>query len=202
MRRSAGRTLALLSISALAAACTSKAKVFDPEGAPTMLEIYDSHLQRAGEPYSVEPTAAVRKDRGGFLGIGRRKAEVIEASAADVAAAGERELMAYAHYEEISSYTRTPDNETDLLFPRHENPTLVMYVHPHLAGAEGMPVPGYTTALTLYERTPFALPGEGVEATVRRPVPTVTDRTDRRQPTSPAMRPQAPMTIQAGMVRP
>lgn len=198
MRRSAGRTLALLSISALAAACTSKAKVFDSEGAPTMLEIYDSHLQRAGEPYSVEATTVGERGRRGFLGLGRRKPEVIEASTDEV---GERELMAYAHYEEISSYTRTTDNEMDLLFPRHENPTLVMYVHPHLAGAEGMPVPGYTTALTLYERTPFALPGEGVESSTRSAPSKTMYPAERRRPSAPTMGPQAPMTIEAGMVR-
>ena len=49
-------------------------------------------------------------------------------------------------------------NEIDVLFPRLSNPTLVMYVFPHLAG--GAPVPGYATAFPLYEGVEYALPGE------------------------------------------
>jgi conjugative transfer region lipoprotein (TIGR03751 family) len=37
---------------------------------------------------------------------------------------------------------------------------LVMYVFPHLAGAERVPVPGYATTFPLYERIEYALPGE------------------------------------------
>ena len=35
-----------------------------------------------------------------------------------------------------------------------------MYIFPHLAGAERVPVPGYATTFTLYERVEYALPGE------------------------------------------
>ena len=45
-------------------------------------------------------------------------------------------------------------------FPRLPNPSLVMYVFPHLAGAERTPVPGYATTFPLYERVEYALPGE------------------------------------------
>ena len=35
-----------------------------------------------------------------------------------------------------------------------------MYVFPHLAGTERVPVPGYATTFPLYERIEYALPGE------------------------------------------
>lgn len=61
---------------------------------------------------------------------------------------------------DLAGYTRTAYNELEMLFPRLPNPTLVMYVFPHLAGPERVPVPGYATAFPLYERVEYALPGE------------------------------------------
>ena len=60
----------------------------------------------------------------------------------------------------LQGYTRDAFNEIDVLFPRLPNPTLVMYVFPHLAGESGAPVPGYTTAFPMYEQVEYALPGE------------------------------------------
>lgn len=48
-------------------------------------------------------------------------------------------------------------------FPRLPNPDLVMYVFPHLAGEESVPVPGYSTVFPLYQHVPYALPGECLE---------------------------------------
>ncbi|MXY16912.1 MAG: TIGR03751 family conjugal transfer lipoprotein [Acidobacteria bacterium] len=57
-------------------------------------------------------------------------------------------------------YTRTAANELELLFPRLPNPDVYIHVVPHLATEERVPVPGYTTAVPLYERVEYALPGE------------------------------------------
>lgn len=46
-------------------------------------------------------------------------------------------------------------------FGRLANPTLILYVYPHLAEKERVPVPGYFTVFPLYERTEYARPGEG-----------------------------------------
>ena len=59
----------------------------------------------------------------------------------------------------LAGYTRNAYNEIENLFPQLPNPTLVMYIDPHLSEA-GYPVPGYSTAFTLYEKPQFALPGE------------------------------------------
>ncbi len=46
-------------------------------------------------------------------------------------------------------------------FPLLDNPMLLLWVHPHFSGgSEPLPVPGYVTALPLYARDHFALPGE------------------------------------------
>ena len=57
-------------------------------------------------------------------------------------------------------YTRTAANELAFLFPRLPNPDIYIYVLPHLATDAAVPVPGYTTAVPLYERVQYALPGE------------------------------------------
>lgn len=58
-----------------------------------------------------------------------------------------------------SQYTRNSMSELDVLFPRLPNPTLVMYVYPHISQA-GVPVPGYSTAFALFDKVEYALPGE------------------------------------------
>ena len=68
---------------------------------------------------------------------------------------------------EEQSYARTAADELELLFPRLPNPDVYIYVPPRLATVERVPVPGYTTAVPLYERVEYALPGEleGVNGT-------------------------------------
>ena len=60
----------------------------------------------------------------------------------------------------LRGYTRDAFNEINLFFPRLSNPTMVMYVFPHLAGETQAPVPGYATAFPMYEQVEYALPGE------------------------------------------
>lgn len=56
--------------------------------------------------------------------------------------------------------TRSEGNATQALFRRLPNPDLEMYIFPHLAGSEGVPVPGYATVFPFYNRVQYALPGE------------------------------------------
>lgn len=62
-----------------------------------------------------------------------------------------------------ASYTRTAQNEIDRQFHRLPNPDLAMYVFPHLAGSDPVPIPGYTTVFPLYHRVQYAMPGERTE---------------------------------------
>jgi len=61
------------------------------------------------------------------------------------------------HY---AGFVRTAANEIDTIFARLPNPTLVMYIFPHLSGEERTPVPGYVTTFPFYEKVEYALPGE------------------------------------------
>lgn len=58
------------------------------------------------------------------------------------------------------SYTRTAQNEIYRQFYRLPNPDMVMYVFPHLAGTDPVPVPGYSTVFPFYQRVQYAMPGE------------------------------------------
>lgn len=61
----------------------------------------------------------------------------------------------YAGFTQASS--KQALNKTFPLLPDDE---ITMYVYPHLAGSDEVPVPGYTTAFFLYDKPHFALPGE------------------------------------------
>lgn len=61
------------------------------------------------------------------------------------------------------AYSRSAQNEIERQFHRLPNPDLVMYVFPHLAGTDPVPVPGYSTVFPLYQRVQYAMPGERTE---------------------------------------
>lgn len=73
------------------------------------------------------------------------------------------EVDVQAAPDEQMRYTRTARNEVLRQFQRLPNPDLVMYVYPHLAGTDPVPVPGYTTVFPLYQRVQYAMPGERTE---------------------------------------
>lgn len=52
----------------------------------------------------------------------------------------------------------------DHLYPRLPNQDLFMYVRPHAVGVTGAPIPAYITRFSMYERQPYALPGETLDA--------------------------------------
>lgn len=59
-------------------------------------------------------------------------------------------------------YTRTAQNEIQILFKPLENPQIPIYVFPHVAliGDEQLLKPGFTTAFFLYKQNQWALPSE------------------------------------------
>lgn len=68
-----------------------------------------------------------------------------------------KELPTNYHLE---NYTSIAAKEIEQLFPMLPNPQIVVYVYPHMATSTRAPVPGYTTAISLYERDEYALPNE------------------------------------------
>lgn len=63
---------------------------------------------------------------------------------------------------DYDSYTRTAANETLALFKPLDNPSIPIFVYPHVAliGDEQLLKPGYTTAFFLYKQNQFALASE------------------------------------------
>ncbi|MCG5537363.1 TIGR03751 family conjugal transfer lipoprotein [Halorhodospira halophila] len=60
----------------------------------------------------------------------------------------------------LAGYTRQAHDELEPRFGRVPNPSMVMYVYPHLATPNEVPVPGYSTTFPMFERDHYALPGE------------------------------------------
>ncbi|MFV1849161.1 MAG: TIGR03751 family conjugal transfer lipoprotein [Thalassospira sp.] len=63
-------------------------------------------------------------------------------------------------------YNRTAENEVRNLFPRLPNPDIGIYIYPHLATKQEVPIPGYATVIPLYQKVQYALPGESTEPLV------------------------------------
>jgi len=117
-------------ISLVLAGCASTKEAVLPQDGPSMKAIYDGHIHAI----NARDPQVIRHE------LGNRRLNTGE--------------------EALQSYTRDAFNEINVLFPRLPNPTLVMYVFPHLAGETRAPVPGYTTAFPMYEQVEYALPGE------------------------------------------
>ena len=117
-------------ISLTVAGCATTKEAVLPQDGPSMKAIYEAHIHEM----SAHDPLSIRQ------------------------ALGNRPILTGA--SALHGYTRDAANEIEILFPRLPNPTLVMYVFPHLAGEEAVPVPGYATAFPMYERTEYALPGE------------------------------------------
>lgn len=139
------RGLALvLTIAVLAGCATSKEKLL-PHGDNTMLDVWQ---QNAGDGSGGTGQVARRQLLDARQSLRRPLTD------ADVQAAP----------AEQTRYTRTARNEVYRQFQRLPNPDLTMYVYPHIAGTDPVPVPGYTTVFPLYQRVQYAMPGERTEA--------------------------------------
>ena len=112
------------------AGCASTKDTVLPQDGPSMKAIYEGHLSEM----NMHNPQVIRH------GLGNRPILTGEAA--------------------LQGYTRDAFKEIEVLFPRLPNPTLVMYVFPHLAGEAHAPVPGYATAFPMYEQVEYALPGE------------------------------------------
>jgi conjugative transfer region lipoprotein (TIGR03751 family) len=112
------------------AGCAGSKDTILPADGPSMKTIYTKHFHDIG----MNDTMSVRQEL---------KARPLDTGLADLA-----------------GYVRDAYNELDTIFPRLPNPTLVMYVFPHLAGQERLPVPGYSTSFPMYRQVEYALPGE------------------------------------------
>lgn len=60
---------------------------------------------------------------------------------------------------DLRGYTRDAAIELNALFPVVPNPTLIMFIYPHVTSA-GREVPGYSSRLKMYQGEHYAMPGE------------------------------------------
>ena len=142
--------LASFLISLLPGCASNDVESMLPQDGPTMKEVYDHHFTGQAIPKHNNND----KDDDEILKENETKASLNDISIE------RRPLPADYH---LSGYTRESGNEIKQLFPRLSNPTLVIYIYPHLSGSERHPVPGYSSAFTLYEKVEYALPGEPEE---------------------------------------
>ena len=134
----AGCTAIMLAMLVLAGCATSKDELLTHDG-QTMQDIWSRESSNGGR--------AARELLDARQSL-RRPLTIEEVQAAPI---------------EQARYTRTAHNEIVSQFQRLPNPDLVMYVFPHLAGTDPVPVPGYSTVFPLYQHVQYALPGERVE---------------------------------------
>lgn len=123
-------TLFLLCLSISVGGCAGSKDTLLPDDGRSIKHIYEQHFGDIG----LNGTLAAREALNG---------RPLQSDAGD-----------------LRGFVRDAYNELDRHFPRLPNPTLVMYVFPHLAGPERVPIPGYATTFTLYRHTEYALPGE------------------------------------------
>ena len=131
----------LLAVMMLGGCATSKDQLL-PHGDSTMLDVWQ---QEAGGSGVGGQAARQLLDARQSLRRPQTEADVQATPAANAA------------------YTRTASTEIYRQFRRLPNPDLVMYVFPHLAGTDPVPVPGYSTVFPLCQRVQYAMPGERVE---------------------------------------
>jgi len=137
--------LALAAAVAVLGGCATSKEELLTHGDRTMMDIWQ---QEAGDGGGGVASQAVLRQL-----LDARQSLRRPLSDADVQAAPAEQMR----------YTRTARNEVHRQFHRLPNPDLVMYVYPHLAGTDPVPVPGYTTVFPLYQRVQYAMPGERTE---------------------------------------
>ena len=132
-------TLLILSLLISAAGCAGSKDTVLPDDGRTIERIYTEHFGDIG----LHGVQAARKTLKG------------------------RPIHRESH--DLRGFVRDAYRELDRHFPRLPNPTLVLYVFPHLTGPERVPIPGFTTTFTLYRQVEYALPGEAHGETPRLP---------------------------------
>ena len=166
------RTTAGAFLAAALAGCATTEPASVLGTGPRMIELYrgtavePSPVERGAAGAAARQAESVPEARGAPEAPEAPKGAVVEATCrwgwfrwrCEAPAATPPAACAYA---DAPGYTRTAANELELLFPRLPNPDLYIYVPAHLATELRIPVPGYTTAVPLYDRVEYALPGEG-----------------------------------------
>lgn len=137
-----------------------------PETEDTMLDIYRGAMTVPGQNDST-PLRAEDVCQALPLEDAAQSIEDCEDTVRAHASTRYQQLDAQPAGEDLTylPYTRDVATEIENLFPRLENPDIVIYVYPHLATRTRAPIPGYSTVIPLYDRVQYRLPGESQRTT-------------------------------------
>lgn len=138
------KLILILSFTLLLSACSTSKDELLPHDSTTMLDVWN---QGTGGSVSVSGNQTAQQLMDARFQLRRPLTE--------------SELALQVSFQ--TNYTRQAHTEITNQFKRLPNPDLVMYVFPHLAGSDPVPVPGYSTVFPLYQRVQYAMPGERVE---------------------------------------
>jgi conjugative transfer region lipoprotein (TIGR03751 family) len=140
LSRTAIAVLALAGLGLVSGCATSKDELM-PTNGMTMQELWEQGSS----------------EQSGSASTGSTGQQAIEAARGSL----RRPITAGDMVDERTRYTRAAANEIHSQFSRLPNPDLVIYIYPHLAGDQSVPVPGYSTVFPLYQKPQYAMPGEG-----------------------------------------
>ncbi len=138
----------VLMVSLLSGCATGDKESILPQDGPTMKEVYQRHFSRAsGDANQSVLTPSIKRYRP------------------DVLPSEQQEQVQNQNQNQNQNPSSTPYTQSarqtlQQQFPRLKNPTLILYVFPHLSRDGHHPVPGYATGFSFYETIEFALPGE------------------------------------------
>ena len=159
------RSPALLTAALALVGCASQETIL-PETENTMLDIYRGAMTAQGQN-DLDPLQAVDVCKALALANTATSIADCEDTVREHASALYRQLDAQPAGEDLDylPYTREVATEINNLFPRLDNPDIVIYVYPHLATRTRAPIPGYSTVIPLYDQVHYRLPGESQRTT-------------------------------------
>ncbi|WP_199228099.1 MULTISPECIES: TIGR03751 family conjugal transfer lipoprotein [Haliea] len=156
---------ALLTAALALVGCASQETIL-PETEDTMLDIYRGAMTVQGQN-DLDPLQAVDVCKELALADAATSMKDCEDTVREHASTMYRHIDAQPAGEDLDylPYTREVATEIDNLFPRLDNPDIVIYVYPHLATRTRAPIPGYSTVIPLYDQVHYRLPGESQRTT-------------------------------------
>ena len=137
-----------------------------PQTEDSMLDIYRGAMTAQGQS-DLGPPQTVDVCKELALADAATSIEDCEDIVREHAATLYRHIDAQPAGEDLDylPYTREVATEIENLFPRLDNPDIVIYVYPHLATRTRAPIPGYSTVIPLYDQVHYRLPGESQRTT-------------------------------------
>ncbi|MGY6275082.1 TIGR03751 family conjugal transfer lipoprotein [Methylomonas sp. MgM2] len=136
--------LAVSMLGLLSGCATGDKESILPQDGPTMKEVYQRHFPKlSGDAAESVLSASIKPYRSN-----------------EITSELPKERVDTDRILGSAPYIQAAKQGLQQQFPRLKNPTLILYVFPHLSRDGQTPVPGYATGFSFYETIEFALPGE------------------------------------------